>query len=77
MANCLEVHNFLLSYEKASGQLINFEKSSLSFSPNTNEQLAENIKYVIAIRMVHAHEIYLGLPACVVRKYNSDIRWRE
>lgn len=30
--NCARIHHCLYLYEKASGQLINFEKSSLSFS---------------------------------------------
>ncbi|XP_075504360.1 uncharacterized protein LOC142541783 [Primulina tabacum] len=38
LEDCMVVRNCLELYERASGQLINFEKSSLSFSPNTNEQ---------------------------------------
>ncbi|XP_073041839.1 uncharacterized mitochondrial protein AtMg00310-like [Primulina eburnea] len=75
MANCLAVHNCLLSYAKASGQLINFEKSSLSFCPNTNEPLAENIKSVLAIPVVHAHSVYLGLPAVSLRSKKLQFRY--
>ncbi|XP_073309898.1 uncharacterized protein [Primulina huaijiensis] len=75
MANCLAVHNCLVTYAKASGQLINFEKSSLSFSPNTNEQLAENIKSALAVPVVHAHSVYLGLPAISLRSKKLQFRY--
>lgn len=75
MANCLAVHNCLLSYEKASGRLINLEKSSFSFSPNTNEQLAEKIKSVLAIPMVHTHEMYLCLPDVSKRSKKFQFRY--
>ncbi|XP_075507646.1 putative mitochondrial protein AtMg00310 [Primulina tabacum] len=67
MADCEAIRNCLLSYERASRQLINFEKSSLSFAPNTDAQLVENIKARLAISMVQGHDIYLGLPVFSTR----------
>ncbi|XP_075499773.1 uncharacterized protein LOC142538311 [Primulina tabacum] len=49
LEDCMMVRNCLELYERASGQLINFEKSSLSFSSNTNEQVCDQIKSALAI----------------------------
>ncbi|XP_073121891.1 uncharacterized protein [Henckelia pumila] len=61
MSEYMAIKYFLSLYEKASGQSINFEKSSLSFSLKTDAQMADNIKRTLTISVVHGHEVYLGL----------------
>ncbi|XP_075483594.1 uncharacterized protein LOC142523746 [Primulina tabacum] len=75
MTDCEAIRNCLLSYERASRQLINFEKSSLSFSPNTDEQLAETIKDRLAISRVQGHDVYLGLPVLSTRNKKLQFRY--
>ncbi|XP_075499798.1 putative mitochondrial protein AtMg00310 [Primulina tabacum] len=62
-------------YERASGQLINFEKSSLSFSPNTNDRVKETIKSMLTIPVVQGHEVYLGLPVFSSRNKKLQFRY--
>ena len=54
-------------YEHASGQKINREKTFLSFSRNTTQDLQEEIKQRFGAEVIQQHETYLGLPSLVGR----------
>lgn len=58
----------LTSYEKASGQKVNYAKSSLSFSKNTTTSSREDVSRVLGIPMANENEKYLGVPTNVGRK---------
>ncbi|XP_073137815.1 uncharacterized protein [Henckelia pumila] len=73
--DCEAIRNCLIRYEKASGQLINYEKSSVSFSPNTNAAMAESIKSSLAISIMQSHEVYLGLPSISARSKSLQFRY--
>lgn len=60
--NCIAVESILTSYCHASGQVVNFEKSSVYFSPNTPHQLRENVGYVLHVNIIDNPGKYLGLP---------------
>ncbi|XP_073137146.1 uncharacterized protein [Henckelia pumila] len=60
--DCTSVKECLKAYELALGQLINFEKSVLSFSLNTSLALVDWIKTTLMIPVVQGHDVYLGLP---------------
>ncbi|KAL5541596.1 hypothetical protein UlMin_009306 [Ulmus minor] len=55
------------SMDCASGQLVNFEKSALSFSPNTSAYVREEICSLFGISQVAGHDMYLGLPTFSMR----------
>ncbi|XP_073154204.1 uncharacterized protein [Henckelia pumila] len=57
----------LRAYERASGQVINFEKSALSFTLNTSPIMVDHIKLALTIPVVQGHEVYLGLPTFSMR----------
>ncbi|KAL5544106.1 hypothetical protein UlMin_007890 [Ulmus minor] len=57
----------LNSYAKASGQLINFDKSALSFSPNTKYSDNDVICSIFGVNQVQNHELYLGIPIFSMR----------
>lgn len=63
----LQVRKCLLAYERASGQVVNYEKSALSFSPSTSTNDIEEIKNELSITVVQGHELYLGLPTFSLR----------
>ena len=61
----LELKNILQSYERASGQMINREKSSILFSPNTPQSVRNQICSILSIANKAYNERYLGLPVAV------------
>lgn len=73
--DCEGIRNCLSLYERALGQLISYEKSALSFSPNTKEETANSIKTMLSISIMQGHEIYLGLPTLSLRSKNLQFRY--
>ncbi|KAL0395125.1 UNVERIFIED_CONTAM: putative mitochondrial protein [Sesamum latifolium] len=54
-------------YRRASGQEINFAKSSVAFIKNTQEDICQLIAGLLNIRRENKMELYLGLPSKVAR----------
>ncbi|KAL0317292.1 UNVERIFIED_CONTAM: putative mitochondrial protein [Sesamum angustifolium] len=52
-------------FGRASGQEINFAKSSVVFSSNTNHTICAEVQDVLQIRAEGRHDLYLGLPTVV------------
>ena len=72
------ISDTLQLYVKASGQCINFEKSSTYFSSNTSESQRRWIKQALGVREVDRFESYLGLPTLVGRaKYQTFAYLKE
>lgn len=63
----VNLRNVIKTYEAASGQAVNFQKSSICFSPNVDQALVEDIKNVFGIEVVERHAKYLGLPSSISR----------
>ncbi|KAK4395317.1 LINE-1 retrotransposable element O protein [Sesamum angolense] len=59
------IKDLLEIYRRASGQEINFHKSSVAFSRNTPEALSIGLASVLNIRKENKMELYLGLPSRV------------
>lgn len=55
----IDIHKL---YATSSSQCINFEKSSMYFSNNTNGGQREMIKNMLRVKEVERFESYLGLP---------------
>ncbi|XP_038698582.1 uncharacterized protein LOC119996123 [Tripterygium wilfordii] len=60
--DCNNVKTSLRLYEKVLGQLINYTKSALSFSPNTSRHNVNLVKNIFGMPVVNRHDYYLGLP---------------
>lgn len=58
----LMVKHCIDMYEVASGQVINFEKSAITFCPSSFSEIMNNIQHFLSIPVVSGHELYLGLP---------------
>jgi hypothetical protein len=57
--------NILNIYELASGQMINKDKSSILFSPNTSSTTRQQIKAIMSINQEAKNDRYLGLRVSV------------
>jgi len=60
-SDTLELRRILEVYEQASGQVINRDKSSVMFSPNTSEQIRCQVRSNLSIGCEARSERYLGL----------------
>lgn len=69
---CSHLKNCPDRYSKASAQSINFEKSALSFNPNTSLKDQDVICTMFDITQVISHEIYLGLPTFSMRNKQTQ-----
>ncbi|KAL0327910.1 UNVERIFIED_CONTAM: putative mitochondrial protein [Sesamum calycinum] len=65
--NCQTIREVLETYREASGQEINFSKSSVTFSRNTREEVCQSLAAELTIRRENKLELYLGLPTRVAR----------
>ena len=54
-------------HEKASGQMVNFEKSTITFSSNVYDQLKGEIPSLLEVTQEMPSGKYLGLPSLVGR----------
>ncbi|KAK9931693.1 hypothetical protein M0R45_018961 [Rubus argutus] len=67
LADCDHIKQVLYTYELASGQKVNFTKSSIVFSKNVCSSLHSSIAFALHMLVVPVHEKYLGLPTYVGR----------
>ena len=57
---CTRLFNILTTYEQASGQAINQQKTTIFFSPNTKPEIREEIRRMFNAQVVTTFEKYLG-----------------
>jgi len=65
--DCQTILEILNTYQPASGQLINLDKSEISFSRNVPDDRKILFQGWMQIKAVECHSKYLGLPAFVGR----------
>ena len=70
-----KIQEILGKYERASGQKINSEKTSLFFSNNTSNVSKEEIKNLLGVAEIKEYERYLGLPTVVGRKKKASLNF--
>ncbi|WOG90771.1 hypothetical protein DCAR_0310016 [Daucus carota subsp. sativus] len=63
--------NIIKRYEELSGQAINFQKSTITFSPNTSQVNREAICGILEVSERSTPGKYLGLPMDVGRRKNE------
>ncbi|XP_058757456.1 uncharacterized protein LOC131630719 [Vicia villosa] len=61
------IKDILKVYERASGQMVNFDKSEVSFSKNVGENTQAIIRNHLNVNTVSNHSKYLGLPVILGR----------
>ena len=60
--NAQTLNKILATYESVSGQLINLEKSAVSFSKSTPQDRKEQISVILGIEKTGGFGVYLGIP---------------
>ncbi|PWA86639.1 hypothetical protein CTI12_AA135020 [Artemisia annua] len=70
-AECQNLVNILARYCSASRQNINFTKSSALFSPNTPEDLQQQLCSLLNIQRMDPKACYLGLPSVIGQNKNE------
>ena len=68
VAECRHLKEIFDGYAAASGQIFNFQKSSLFFSGKILESQRAAIRGIFKLNVVSKHEKYLGLPSMIGRK---------
>lgn len=68
---CRNIKNGLKLYDKALGQMINFDKPAVTFSPNVDDHKAKQISGILETSVVQGHDLYLGLPTFFLPNKNQ------
>ncbi|KAK2633333.1 hypothetical protein Ddye_032740 [Dipteronia dyeriana] len=77
--NCGEVCKVLDTYLRTSGYVVNYNKSTMCFSPFISKNLGERLASLVGVNKVDCHETYLGLPYLSGRNkrrlFSSIVDW--
>ena len=71
---CSNLQRVLETYEQASGQELNREKTTLFFNSNTPQDIQDHIKDFFGAEVIHKHETYLGIPSLVGKSKCNTFR---
>lgn len=78
LQECHYILELLRTYENASGQQINQEKTTLFFSASTSVEVRREIQEALQLPAIRSYEAYLGLPSLIGRsKYASFASLKE
>lgn len=69
------IKQLLEIYGRASGQEVNFNKSSISFSTNVIASVTQQVCDILAVTMTSNHGAYLGLPSYIGRNKKEVFRY--
>ena len=72
---CANVLKILKAYERASGQKVNRNKTTLFFSRSTSDDIKSSIKQTLGVQDILQYEKYLGLPSLVGKGKKSSFNY--
>ncbi|KAL6225497.1 hypothetical protein ACLB2K_004347 [Fragaria x ananassa] len=72
---CQQYQNILYTYEIASGQRVNLQKSCVTFSRHMNMDKQLELAEILGVERVEKHDRYLGLPTHVGRKKTASFNY--
>jgi hypothetical protein len=65
------IKNIIATYQNASGQLVNANKSEIMFSKHVSEDVKDSIQESLAMQKVEHFSKYLGMPTYIGRSKNQ------
>ena len=71
---CAHLEHILETYEQASSQRLNHDKTTLFFNKNRTLEVQEDIKHRFGAEVIRQHETYLGLPSLVGHSKRNTFR---
>ena len=78
LQDCNTIMEILRRYERASGQQINQDKTTIFFSASTSLVVQKDIQEALHLPVIKQYETYLGLPSLVGRsKSTSFVQLKE
>ena len=77
MGDVQTIKNIMEIYEKASGQKLNTEKTTLFFSKNVPNCSKLFIKNLLGVPEIREYESYLDLPAVVGKNKKASLNYRR
>jgi hypothetical protein len=69
------VNDIINTYQKASGQLVNMQKSEILFSKHVQQEVKEAIHKIIPMQRVDHFSKYLGMPTLIGRSKNQTFQF--
>uniref|UniRef100_A0A7N2LFH0 Reverse transcriptase n=1 Tax=Quercus lobata TaxID=97700 RepID=A0A7N2LFH0_QUELO len=69
------IQSILKTYEKASGQQINSDKTTLFFGKSMSKSTKNSIKDLLGVQEIKQHEKYLGLPVVVGKNRRASLNY--
>ena len=73
--HCVALNDILKNYCRASGQVINYNKSSLVFSKNTPSEFKDQVAAIFGVPITESPGKYLGLPSDWGRSKKQALTW--
>ena len=71
----IKIQEILGKYEVASGQKINFDKTTIFFRKNVPMSTKEQVQNLLRVPEIKEYEKYLGLPAVVGRNKRASLNY--
>jgi hypothetical protein len=66
-----QINNIITTYQNASGQLVNVNKSEIMFTKHVNNQTRNDIHSLLPMQRVDYFSKYLGVPTHIGRSRNQ------
>jgi hypothetical protein len=70
-----QVNTIIRTYQNASGQLVNMNKSEILFSKHVQREVKESIQHIIPMQRVEHFSKYLGMPTYIGRSKNQAFQF--
>ncbi|XP_062012453.1 uncharacterized protein LOC133728992 [Rosa rugosa] len=75
LEDCYQIQEVIETYGRASGQIVNFNKSFVVFNKNVTNYMQGEVADLLGVEVVDSHEKYLDLPTYVGRRKSATFQY--